>query len=273
MTHYRLRASKAAAVTKAAGNVDARARLLRNYPGAAESWLDSMAPLDWRTIARAAARRRHARPAIWNPPYTDDSGNVWRWVETLEGSGLLVADENATESANGHRVTGYYTNDSQDESQHGVVLATRNPESPRARFFSAINDPCNRGAFRILWTSTDDRRDAARTADRLAERDAESQRDYNTAWQAGSRFARLAETVTELRREALAILAERRAVRGIEAPNLCRAIRDRLESILGDIRDARTKRRDLREGDADGFCFWPGDARLVAAFNDGAGSA
>jgi hypothetical protein len=262
---YQLTARKAAAVTKAAANIETRARLLRNYPGAAESWLDSMAPLDWRTVARDNARRRYRRPAIWNPPYTDDSGNVWRWIETLDGSGLMIAEENATESVNGRRVTGYYTDSHGDESQHGVVLATGNPESPRALFFSAINDPCNPGAFRVLWTSTDDLRAAARTADSIAERDAESQREYRTAWEAGQRSAELAETVAKLRREALAILAERRAVRGIEAPNLCRAIRDRLESILDDIRDARAKRRDLLE-----TLGRIGDPRLVAAFNDGA---
>lgn len=271
MTLYALRARKDSAYRTAAANAETRVRLLASYPGAADSWLDSIAPFDWRAIARDNARRRYARPTVWNPTYTDDAGQVWRWLETLSGSGLMIADENATETM-GDRVTGYYVDAHQNEWQHGVTLSTRNPESPRARFFSAINDPDNDGAFRILWTSTDDRREAARTADRLAERDAETQRDYSAAWAAGSRFAELGETVAGLRTKALAILAERRAVRGIAAPNLCQAIRDRLESILDDIRDARAKRAKLQNGEVgDGLYFWAGDSRLVAAFNEGAG--
>lgn len=253
----------------AAANVDRRAQLLRNYPGAAESFLDSLAPLDWRVIAQTAARKRYGRPAIWNPPYTDSAGNVWRWLETVDGSGLRVAVDNATSRVSDRRTLGYYVDTFADESQHGVVLATRDCESPRARFFPAINDPHNDGAFRILWKSCDNWSDAAHTADSLAERDAESQRDYDSAWQAGSQWADLGAQITAARKEALAILRDRKSASG--SATLCAVIREKVESLLSDIRAAREKRAQLANGDAESFYFYTGDARLRAAFNEGAG--
>lgn len=88
-------------------------------------------------------------------------------------------------------------------------------------------------------------KDCARAADGFAESAAENARDYSEAWQAGSRFESLGEDVKDWRREALAILKERRAVSGVEAPILCAVIRARVESMLDDIRANREKRAEL----------------------------
>ena len=73
------------------------------------------------------------------------------------------------------------------------------------------------------------------------------------------------------RQEALAILSERRAVKGKgNYPALCAAIRSQVESLLETIAEARTKRADLANGDAEGLYFWTGDKRLQAAFCEGA---
>lgn len=70
--------------------------------------------------------------------------------------------------------------------------------------------------------------------------------------------------------------ALREAAAGSEA--LCKVIRDRVRSLLKSIRDAREARRDLAEGNGESRddwerAFWPGDARLRDAFNDGAQAA
>jgi hypothetical protein len=109
------------------------------------------------------------------------------------------------------------------------------------------------------------RNEAARAADSMAEHAAEREREYNDAWQEGSDFASLGNDIRTARREALAILAERRAVKGTDAPTLCAVIRIKVESLLSDIREAREKRDELRDA-------WRPE-NLQAAFNDAAGVA
>lgn len=114
-------------------------------------------------------------------------------------------------------------------------------------------------------------RDAARAADSMAQRAAEEERDWQVACQAGSRWADLGEEIAETRKTILAALAERRSVRASETPTLCAMLRDRVESMLDSIREARDAREKLKDGDAPGgFTFYPDD-RLRMAFNEGAG--
>lgn len=111
--------------------------------------------------------------------------------------------------------------------------------------------------------------DAASAADRHAERDAEEEREYQTAWQAGQRYAELGAEAKEARKEALAILAERRKVKGLETPALCGAIRAQVAALLSRIEEAREARAKLKEGEDSRLMFYP-SAAMVAAFNDGA---
>lgn len=87
-------------------------------------------------------------------------------------------------------------------------------------------------------------RDAARWADGIAERVAEDQRDYDSAYQAGAAIARDLEEAEAARAEALELLAEMKAERGREVnrPAICGALRARLDSILEGIRKARAAR-------------------------------
>jgi hypothetical protein len=270
---YALKARLAAAKTKAAENAATQARQLESYPGAHPNYLAQW-PTDWRAVARANAKRRYARPAIWNPSYTDSKGRVWRWLERVDGSGLRVAIENATAEATRH--IGYYTDSDCGDSIHGVVLSTRDPESPKARFFAAVSDPHNAGAYRILWEAESDLRAAINEADRLAERSAEEERAYNAAFHAGSQWADLGAEIAEARKSALAILRDRKTARGSDT--LCAVIREKVESLLSDIRKAREQRESLAEGDglpgreSWGLSFYTGDKGLRAAFNDGAGA-
>ena len=114
-------------------------------------------------------------------------------------------------------------------------------------------------------------RDAARHADSLAEKAAEEELEYSTAWQAGAQWSDVQGEVRQARQEALAILKERRAARGQEAfPALCKAIRAQVESLLETIQDARDKAAKLASGEYGDLYFWNGDKRLQAAFCEGA---
>jgi hypothetical protein len=259
------------AKTKAAENATKREGTPSFYsPG----FLDSYYPVDWRVIARAAARRRYQKPGIWNPPSIDDRGRAWRWLESVNGSGLIVVCENATKRAN-RDTTGYYTRSDGGDPIHGVVLATRNEESPKARFFAAISDYDNPGAYRILWEAEDSLDDAIRTADHIAGESAEEARDYDAAHTAGRAWADFGEGIKTLRKEALAILKDRKAAHG--SPILCAVIREKVESLVSEIADMRKRRARLADGqgasDSDHWSqFYTGDKRLRAAFNDGAES-
>lgn len=118
-------------------------------------------------------------------------------------------------------------------------------------------------------------RHIARIADSMAEYAAEQEREYQTAWQAGSRWQELGDEIAGHRRDALAILAERREAKADsdKFPTLCAAISARVASILDEIKTARGERAELASGDYGRLCFWPGDSVLQSAFNEGAGES
>jgi hypothetical protein len=119
--------------------------------------------------------------------------------------------------------------------------------------------------------------DAARAADSMAQHAAEQEREYQSAWAAGSEWAQLGEEIASERKAALELLQERRRARaaGLDGYKaICATMRGAIESHLESIREAREKRESLERGDGGGseyMLFWPGDATLRAAFNEGAG--
>jgi hypothetical protein len=115
--------------------------------------------------------------------------------------------------------------------------------------------------------------DAAQAADELARIAGEKEREYQTAWQAGSQWAGELETVQEARKAALALLSERRdyKAKGTDSPAICRAIRDTVAGYLSDIADARARMARLADGDESELYFYTGDSDLAGAFCEGAG--
>lgn len=114
---------------------------------------------------------------------------------------------------------------------------------------------------------------ATAAADSMAKAAGERERDYQTAWQAGSQYAQAKEEATDARRECLDVLAERRAVKGSdtgEHPALCRAIRGTVSDLCATIRDARERMAELAAGDYGSLIFYP-DTDAQTAFCEGAG--
>lgn len=107
-------------------------------------------------------------------------------------------------------------------------------------------------------------REAARAADSKAEREAESEREHNDAWQAGREWADAGDDMKAARGAFLAIRKDARA-NGPAAPTLCGAIRNELARLARQYREAKEKREELaREWGA----AWRRE--LWASFNDGA---
>lgn len=181
--------------------------------------------------------------------------------------------------------TGWFTHPDLDETFRGCVLQLPG-RGGKARFVAAYEESVS-GGYVVDLTHVFEEdsngegytlnpkdhfggvRDAAFVAESMAEHAAEKERDYQTAWAAGSYWAQLGEEITADRRQLLEILAERRKVSNVEAPALCQVIRGEVESLLESIRQARAKRERLKGGDYEHF-GWFG-SELEDAFNEGAG--
>lgn len=116
-------------------------------------------------------------------------------------------------------------------------------------------------------------RDAARAADGMAQRAAEEEREYQAAYMAGVKFAEKAEEIAALKAETVQLLQERREARKAAAmnyPGMCDALRRVISDNVREIYALRKTRAVLQSGDFGDLTFYP-DARLTAAFNEGAG--
>lgn len=117
----------------------------------------------------------------------------------------------------------------------------------------------------------DARRDAAYAADSMAERAAELEREYQTAWQAGLEWRDLANDIEATRKKTLALLKENRESGGSrDLPAIHAMIRDSVCKARKSIAKARKRMAELAAGDASELYFYPGEPRLMDAFCEGA---
>lgn len=173
--------------------------------------------------------------------------------------------------------TGWFADALQSEKFRGVVFQAPGRDG-KTRFVAGYEDSVSGGYILELAPAAifegvcdeyteprelDAAKEAARAADSFAEREAEKSREYQEAFYAGTQWADLGDEVKTARRDLLAILAERRAVRDVNAPTLCKAIRAQVDSLLATISNARAKRAALADS------VWRDH---YEAFNDGAGA-
>ena len=236
-------------------------------------------------------------PAI-NRPFAID-GNESRhstmgnWMERPADSFRFIGL--SSDIAPDHdRTLGYYVDSFQSETARGVVYQMSPTREGFARFIPAIADPYNSAkdgsgpAIMLLGdiitadsrdedSADEARKDAARRAIDCAWIYADAERDYQTAWQAGNRYADESSDLQTIRAEVRGILQERRAAMHNPAVTdsgyfaLCDAIRKRVADLLDDMHKRRRVMRELASGDHDSLFFYPGDKRLRDAFCEGAG--
>lgn len=176
-----------------------------------------------------------------------------RWCEDPAAIGLRLvgfADEVPGRSVD-HQ--GWFLDDDfQEEVARGIVyrLPTR---KGRAQFIAGMADPDNDGpAMLSLGTIEDDEREAARSADHLAECYAEAERDYRRASSARLKWGELGEEVAAARRSILDLCREIKALCRAggsytirNAPAVRAELERRIRGLLDDIREAREKRGEL----------------------------
>lgn len=259
---HRLAAYRAAAV-KNATDIHTRPHLA----GRAPEYLESTWPTSALAIAREAGafKRRHA--GNWADDrrayYADSFPSDWRT--------LGRADEvSRREGSRRVEASGWYTQpDDYSQTLAGYVLQIP-ARNGAPQYVPATSHSDWDGVTIYPGDRYDSALDAAGAADRYAEREAEKEREYQTAWQAGHRWATLGEEVKAARASALEILKARKTATG--SATLCDVIREKVDSLVAEIRRARDARDTLAKGDAGNLCFYPGEARLRDAFNEGAGA-
>ena len=122
-----------------------------------------------------------------NPEYKAYGSARMRWIEKDEPGEFRDANEYLRGSRLAH-TTGYYCDEFGDETAVPAVYMTDNPDADPWRgsadgdthYYAAVLDPCNAGCGTVDFEeSYADAEEAARAAHGLAERYAESEREYS----------------------------------------------------------------------------------------------
>ena len=237
-----------------------------------------------RLLNHATAYRGHAPESpyvgTWQPGkpglfYCENPDSIFRNVTPVDS--IFI----------GHS-GGYYDNPHGESSRDGSglvwgVVAQLPGKGGKARFVAGYrygSTDGNGATFDLgdIFTAEGEehesaQRDAAYTADSMAQHAAETEQEYQAAWGAGSLWADLGEQVKTARTNCLAILAERKAFKGTQAPALCRAITDSVTAWRKDIAEARQERAALASGGQEPFWFYwtERDTTQLAGFAEGAG--
>jgi hypothetical protein len=222
-----------------------------------------------------------------NKPF-ESGGYKLEWMEQPEHFGLRFvgyADEIATRNygyGGGIDHTGWYTrHEDYYETLRGAVfqLPARNGRPVYVAGYVEMegDKPINGNSAAICLSSIvygeeshekehisydEAARECARVADSIAKEVAETQREYDEAWQNGQRYSDLGEEVAEMRKHCLALIKEIKAQGKAFAPAICETLKAHVSSYVRDIQEAREKREKLK----DAVYNWQ-----YAAFNEGAG--
>lgn len=226
---------------------------------------------------------------VWaksSPTYgrTSTPGEIW-----AESAESLFRNVQRAHEADTRLPQGYYDNNYGEASRDGDglcygVIGQKRGRAGRPRgvavYYAGHAFGCNDSPSFDLsrphmdCDSEEAAKEAARAADAMAETAAESEREYKAAYEAGTQWADKLAEEQEARRKALDILEERRAagLSGAAFPGLCDVIRRRVSELRESIVESREERAALARGDGgDSWYFYPSDAKLKAAFREGAG--
>lgn len=109
-----------------------------------------------------------------------------------------------------------------------------------------VADPFNDGPAILSHDIADNKEDAARWADQLAEWYAENERDYRRVNGAGFRYRELADEISTARKAALELCRERREIRAVVPahafPASCEALTSAIKAEWRAIKKARRER-------------------------------
>lgn len=249
----------------------------------------------------ATLRGRHRKPdkkaglASYQNRPMDDGG---RWIESPELAGIRFIGFSDGLARIQH--SGHFDSEFQESVYRGAVYQLP-AKGGRVRLIPAVrhgsesgrrswSDDSGQEGAAILYLADaqlsddlggfdsnpdtmDSVRDMARTADGYAEALAESAREYEEAWQAGSRAAYELESAQAARVEFLKLRRDIKAMspdsRAAKTPAICAALQTRLASLADDWESGRRAYFEAVDSWS-GLGAWR--SHLESAFNDGLGS-
>lgn len=203
--------------------------------------------------AYAAEYPKHTptwRAARWQKPTILANGKsslTWSedrkqiFVDSLEDAPvILVGDAHALAKID-H--TGWYVDQYQDDVLKGAVVAIRNPRTLQGeddntgnkthlQFYPVTYSTAWDGATIYISEVYETAREAAYRADRIAERLAEDEREYQAKEQARIDIDEAKAEIHDMNREFLALRAETKQAGQSYTPHVCEAIREKLRDIL-----------------------------------------
>lgn len=171
-----------------------------------------------------------------------------RWVENPSAAGLRYVGF-ADEVNHWIRHKGWYTSPDGDDGEvyRGVVYLL--PGRNRApRFVGGYSNPWNDGVRIDFGSICEDSDTAANIGDRLAEIDAEKERDYQEAWQAGRQCEDLLDEAKAELSRAIALVREMRAARkqgAMAGDTICATLRNSIAKARETAHSLFAKRVEL----------------------------
>lgn len=216
----------------------------RSHSEAAQAYLNSK-------YSKYGFKREH--PIVYNPEYIPESQkhtynpDKYRWVENVS-DGLRKVGNADDVIRLGH--TGWFVDNFQDETVRGEVyqLPSRGVE---CQYVPAVNDPWNKDCACVDFSSiTNDKEDCARWADSMAERWAESEREFQAKEQARIRLEEIEDEIKQLYADYRQTVKELREAKGaMQVPVVRRMIRKEWRELKADVHKLRAEARKIeREG-------------------------
>lgn len=163
------------------------------------------------------------------------------YVDSLENAPVVLAGDAHTLAKIDH--TGWYVDQFCDDVLKGAVVAIRNPRTlngeddntgnkTHLQFYPATYCTAWDGATIYISEVYETAREAAYRADRIAERLAEDEREYQAKEQAQIDIDEAKAEIHKMNREFLALRAETKQAGQSYTPHVCEAIREKLSDIL-----------------------------------------
>jgi hypothetical protein len=248
----------------------------------------------------ASGKRRYPSTGRFAAVSWDADKPGLAYVQSIDGAGLRLVGTVEPNGAffSGDHTLGWYTDPYGDAARDGTglcwgVVYQLPARNGKARFVAGYQFGGFDGGPTLDMSTIyldaggpyngdprdfDAAHDAARSADSMAQHAAEEERDYQAAWQAGSRYADCLTTAAGAKAALRALLIERRTAKsmwqaGAHLSTICDAIANKAQALLESMRDAVTEASKLKAGEVDPVYFWAGDERLAAAFNEGASAS
>lgn len=233
-------------------------------------------------IAQAAytkAKEREAAGVEWYKipareviEYNAPGDDGLRWVEHAS-AGLRIKGYADKLGARGIQHTGWFTDDDGTRGTLRGIVYQLPAKDGKPRYIPGYVESENydeTGGARPDFTDIRECEiEAAYAADKLAERAAEKEREYQEAWRAGNDYAEAGEELSQERKATLELIRDMKKTRSTDKhvyPSICAALQSTVRDNLRTIAQLKAKRATLID---DFSASWRADT--FAAFNEGAG--